>query len=119
MPAKKKLTFEDIRREKQAPRKTIEVDLDGNGKVAEFTFQGIGRRAFTELSEAHSSDDDTSGWDVASFAPALVAASSLEPSITPAQAKELWDDPAWTIFDLDKLFTAALSVNANLAPARR
>lgn len=111
MTAKKPQSIEDVRRLKRAPRETVTIDLDGKTEF-EFVFKGMGRRAFSDLSDAHASPDDPSGWDLDEFSPALVAASCESPTMTVEQAKELWEDPEWTSQDLDKLLTAALKVSA-------
>ena len=56
MPAAKKLTLDDIRRDKKAPRKVIEVKMNDK-KTVEFTFRGIGRKTFEDLTAAHTMFD--------------------------------------------------------------
>ena len=115
-PAKKTaktLTFDDldaIRKAKVAKTRTVPIDLDEDGNVVEFELTAIGRRSFTEMSEAHEKEDGS--WDD-DFPPALVSACATNPPITLEEAKSLWDDPAWSVFDLDKLFTAALELSSN------
>lgn len=117
MPAAKKLTLDDIRRDKKAPRKTIEVQMDDK-KSVEFVFRGIGRKTFEDLTAAHPSKDDGQLWDAETFGPALVAASCEVPAMTEAEVVSLWDDPEWTFYECDQLFAAALSVNANFRGVR-
>ena len=117
MPAAKKLTLDDIRRDKKAPRKVIEVKMNDK-KTVEFTFRGIGRKTFEDLTAAHPSKEDGQLWDGDTFGPALVAASCEIPAMSEANAVALWDDPEWTFYECDQLFAAALSVNANYRGAR-
>lgn len=115
MVAKKTLTLDDIRSSKKAPRRTVEITLDGEGtnkKTVEFVFRGIGRKAFEELAEQYPSADNPNEWDPARFGPALVAAACEAPKMTEAEAKAIWDDPEWSYQECDQLFAGALSVNA-------
>jgi hypothetical protein len=113
MPAKKKpQTIEEIRRAKRAPRKEVDVVLDDTETVT-FVFKGIGRRAFQELSDEHSDEEQASGWNLETFPAALVAACCEEPPMTEAEAQALWDDDEWTVHELDQLFSAALYLSAS------
>lgn len=120
MPTKKSPTFDtidDIRREKQAPRRTVTISVNEDQEV-DWKLRGIGRRAFRELSEAHSDDTDDTGWNMETFPPALVAACSESPKLTEQEALEIWADDEWTIKELDSLFHAAIALSSNLLAGR-
>lgn len=83
-------------------------------------FRSIGRKAYDALLREHPASDEQKAeaekdatqeppYNVDSFAPALVAASCVDPSLTVAQVSELWDD--WNAAELAQLWVAALEVN--------
>lgn len=122
--------------DKQAKRITATVDMctqdaDGNPVRVDVTFQGLGRRRFNELRDKHMATDDQvkenrkrqldAGvqlwkiadipWNPDTFPQALIAASAIDPPITPAQAKKIWASDDWSDTELDNLFSAALLAN--------
>lgn len=83
-------------------------------------FRSIGRKAYDALVEAHPISDETKAkaesdgqpvppYEPDTFAPALVAASCVEPEMTLDQVLEIWD--AWNLAELLDLWAAALEVN--------
>lgn len=84
-----------------------------------FEFQGIGRAAYDKLVEAHpprkEDKDNKAEFNVDTFPPALIAASSFEPKITEEQAELIFNDPSWSQAELLKLFYTAYSVNNEVA----
>lgn len=113
MTARKPKSIDEIRQAKKARTETVLIDLDEKTTI-EFTFKGIGRKAFNTLVEEHQSQENKGEWDPETFPPALIAASCADPAMTPDEAKLLWDDEAWSVQELDQLFTGALKVNAAL-----
>ena len=102
------------------PRSTTEFSLylgDGNGGTTEVTlkYQAIGMRAYDRLVSKHPPKPeqrvDGASFDIDSFAPALISACALEPEITPAQAKEIWDSEDWSRGDVMVLFRNAVELN--------
>ena len=102
------------------PRSTTEFSLyltDGNGGSTEVTlkYQAIGMREYDRLVAKHPPKPDQraegSSFDIDTFAPALIAACSLEPEISQATAKEIWDSPEWSRGDLMVLFRNAVDLN--------
>jgi len=88
----------------------------------DFRFRSIGRRAFEELIGQHpataaqkakalADNDPEPAWNGETFAPALVAASMIEPPATEAEVIDLWNDAAWSGPELLTLWAAALNVN--------
>jgi len=124
------LSIEEILEQKQPDTETVTVDL-GDDRTATFRFRGIGRLAWRRLLDEHPATDEQQqqhraaqlergvmpsqvtklGWNADTFPPAAIAATCVEPKITEAQARKLWDSPAWNDGELDKLFSAVLLVN--------
>ena len=102
------------------PRSVTEFSLylsDGNGGSNEVTlkYQAIGMRAYDRLVAKHPPKPDQraegSSFDIDSFAPALIAACSVDPEISPAEAKKIWDSDDWSRGDVMVLFRNAVELN--------
>jgi hypothetical protein len=102
------------------PRSTTEFSLflnDGNGGSNEVTlkYQAIGMRAYDRLVSKHPPKPeqraDGNSFDIDSFAPALIAACSVDPEISPTEAKEIWDSDDWSRGDVMVLFRNAVELN--------
>lgn len=88
-----------------------------------FVFQALGRVAWDELVTTHRPTDKQRTehrrgggqgeieWNPDTFPPAVVAASLVEPALSEAEVRELWDDPNWNLAELMALFNAAVAVN--------
>jgi hypothetical protein len=105
---------------KNKPRSTTEFSLflsDGNGGTNEVTlmYQAIGMRAYDQLVSKHPPKPEQraegNSFDIDTFAPALIAACSVEPEISPAEAKELWNSEDWSRGDVMVLFRNAVELN--------
>lgn len=83
-------------------------------------FQSIGRKRYDALlheypptdkqNEEHLAQHGVKApYDIDKFAPALIAASCIEPEMTPEQVEELFDE--WNQAEIFDLYTAALEVN--------
>jgi hypothetical protein len=102
------------------PRSVTEFSLflsDGNGGTNEVTmkYQAIGMRAYDRLVAKHPPKPEQraegSSFDIDSFAPALIAACSVEPEISPAEAKQIWESEEWSRGDVMVLFRNAVELN--------
>ena len=102
------------------PRSTTEFSLflsDGNGGTNEVTlkYQAIGMRAYDRLVAKHPPKPEQraegSSFDMDTFAPALIAACSVDPEISPVEAKKLWDSEDWSRGDVMVLFRHAVELN--------
>ncbi|WNI16907.1 hypothetical protein [Actinacidiphila sp. ITFR-21] len=71
----------------------------------EFRFRYIGDRAYQDLLAAHPPADHKEAFDPASFPPALIAASCIDPVMTEDQARELFE--VVNEGQIKKLFDAA------------
>jgi hypothetical protein len=105
---------------KNKPRSTTEFSLflaDGNGGSNEVTlkYQAIGMRAYDQLVAKHPPKPEQraegSSFNIDTFAPALIAACSVEPEITAAEAREIWDSEDWSRGDVMVLFRNAVELN--------
>lgn len=102
------------------PRSTTEFSLflsDGEGGTNEVTlkYQAIGMRAYDKLVSKHPPKPDQraegNSFDIDTFAPALIAACSVEPEISPAEAKAIWESDEWSRGDVMVLFRNAVELN--------
>ena len=69
------------------------------------------RKEGREIAEAQGTRYQEPEWNSETYPPALIAASSLSPTMTEKEALELWSDPAWNQAELMKLWACALTVN--------
>jgi len=102
------------------PRSVTEFSIylsDGNGGTNEVTlkYQAIGMREYDRLVGKHPPKPDQraegASFDIDSFAPALIAACSVEPEISPSEAKAIWDSDEWSRGDVMVLFRQAVELN--------
>jgi hypothetical protein len=105
---------------KSKPRASTEFSIflsNGDGEQSEVTmkYQSIGMREYDRLVSKHPPKPeqrvDGASFDIDTFAPALISAVCVEPEITPADAKEIWDSPDWSRGDLMVLFRNAVDLN--------
>ena len=111
-------TFADL---KHKPPRTKEVvlavpDQDGNVIEYVFTIRAIGSKAYDVLVGLHpptaDQKKDQLTYNPDTFGPALIATCSVSPSLTPNEAKELWDSDEWSRGEVMELFAAAVEVNS-------
>lgn len=105
---------------KSKPRATTEFSLyipDESGDQTEVTlkFQAIGQKEYDKLVSKHPPTPEQrvegASFNIDTFAPALIAACAVEPEMTAADAKELWDSPDWSRGDVMVLFRNAVDLN--------
>lgn len=86
------------------------------------TFRSIGRRAYDELvdehppskkqiEEAKEQNQEKPAFNIETFAPALIAASCIEPQMSEDEARELFDE--WGAAEIAEPWLAALEVNTS------
>lgn len=109
--ASKKATFEKLKAKKLA-EKTFTVHV--NGEPMEITYRAISHQQYDDLVAKHPPSveerADGANYNDKTFPPALVAAVSIDPDLTPAQAREIFNSPDWSRGDLIVLFRHALDV---------
>lgn len=101
----------------EAKRRVDELQAEIEASEKEFTFQGLGQRGFFDLKRQHppKEADVKQGLDVhmETFAPALIAACSLEPKVSAEQAQKMLD--RFPLGEFQKLFDAAFASNGQVA----
>jgi len=113
-----KLATLDLMKGKSRAKKTFSLYLkDDNGEEQEvsLTFQAIGMKEYDKLVSKHppKAEDRVEGasFNMDTFAPALIAACSVDPEMEESDAKEIWDSPGWSRGDLMVLFREAVDLN--------
>lgn len=90
-------------------------DSEGNQQEIEIKFVSIGAKAYDKLVAKHppSAEERLEGqsFHVESFAPALLAACCVDPEMTEAEAKQLWNSESWSRGDRLSMYRAAVEVN--------
>ena len=115
--ASKRSTLEILKSKKSA-RETFTLflhDEDGETVEVQMTFKSIGAREYDKLVSKHPPKPeqrvDGATFDMDTFAPALIAKCSVDPEMTEADAKEIWDSEEWSRGDLMVLFRNAVELN--------
>ena len=113
---RRQATFKDLLNK---PARTKDVvltvpDEDGNMIEYVFTLRAIGSKAYDVLVGMHPPTADQkkegSAYNPDTFGPALISACSVNPHITPNEAKELWESDEWSRGEIMELFVAAVEV---------
>jgi hypothetical protein len=109
-------TFNDLLHK---PARTKEVVLkvpDEGGTIIEYvvTLRAIGSKGYDVLVGMHpptaEQKKDGATYNPDSFGPALISACTVEPRMTPNEAKELWESEEWSRGEVMELFVAAVEV---------
>ena len=91
------------------------TDEDGEQQEVTIKFQSIGMRDYDKLVAKHPPKAeqrvDGSPFDIDTFAPALIAACSVDPEISLKDAQEIWNSPNWGRGDVMVLFRNAVDLN--------
>lgn len=106
------------------PRRTVTfsvntVDEDGTEVAVRMRLRAISQTDFDDLVEANpptaKQRQRGASYNIDTFAPALVAACSVEPKLTVEQAKALKDSPDWSGGEFGDIYGRAMGVcNAGL-----
>lgn len=90
-------------------------DDDGEQQEVTMKYQAIGMREYDKLVSKYPPKPeqrvDGASFDIDAFAPALIAAVCVEPELTLAQAKQIWESPDWSRGDVMVLFRNAVDLN--------
>lgn len=88
---------------------------DGEDQEVTMKYEAIGARQYDKLVGKHPPTSeqraDGSTFNIDTFAPALIAKVCMEPEMTEAQAKEIWNSEDWSRGDLMVLFRNAVELN--------
>lgn len=112
----------DLLLKKKRREKTVvinSVDDDGGLIELEIRYRAIGAKEYDDLVAAYppttGQRKDGASYNVDLFAPALIAAVSLEPKLSFEDAKEIYNSPEWSGGEVGGLFIEALKLcNAGL-----
>jgi hypothetical protein len=114
--AKKTATFDALIRK---PKRVLEFsvttqDESGDPVALQMKFQAMGGKDYDKLIEAHpptaSQKRQNASFNIDTFAPALIAAVSLEPRLSVEQAEQLWISPDWSGGEASSLYLNAQRV---------
>lgn len=110
--ANKRATF-DLLKRKELPTREFDIELTP-GEPLSMLFKAIDHVEYDKLVAKYppNKEDEAKGasYDFNRFAPALVAAVSLEPKLSNEETLELWTGGKYNRGDLMALFTNAVSV---------
>jgi len=91
---------------KRPRRKTIAIDV--SGEEVQMTFEAISAHELDKLQTKHKPTTEQRARGFAfnpnTFAPALVAACSVEPKLSLDDAREIWESEFWSTGELNQLF---------------
>lgn len=114
--ASKKATLDLLKGKKRAERTfSVYLDVDGENTELQLTFKAIGAQAYDKLVSKHPPKAEQrvegASFNIDTFAPALIAACSVDPEMSPEDAKEIWESEDWSRGDLMVLFRNAVDIN--------
>lgn len=113
----KRATLDLLKNKKRATHEFSLYLDDEDGEKIEVTmvFQAIGMAEYDKLVSKHPPTSeqraDGNSFNMDTFAPALIAACAVEPEMTVADAKEIWNSPDWSRGDVMVLFRNAVDLN--------
>lgn len=89
-------------------------DEDGSNMELELTYRAIGAREYDKLVGKHPPTTeqraDGANFNLDTFAPALIAAVAVEPELSEADAKEIWNSPEWSRGEVFELWRKAVDL---------
>lgn len=101
------------------PARTKEVTLklsgeDGSVHEVFIRLKALGSQAYDDLLAEHpptaEQKKEGSTYNADTFAPALIAACAVEPSMTTSEAKQIWTSDEWSRGEVTELFFACVEV---------
>lgn len=101
-----------------AKTRLVDAEKARDDATETFRFRALPMAEYRALIEEHPPSDDALAeaertktappdFDLSTFAPALVAASMIEPDLTGDEITEMWASPEWAYGDLMVLFATA------------
>ena len=116
--ARKIATLEDLLN-KPARTKEITINVpNGKSGTTDFvmTLKAIGSKGYDDLLASHPPTNiqkkEGQSYNVDTFAPSLIAASSVTPKLTDEQATQIWTSNEWSRGELTELFIGCVEVNS-------
>lgn len=116
-PQAQRATLTDLLKKPARTKEVTVRSVDDGGNEVELTivFRSIGSRAYDALLTKHPATreqkKDGHSWNIDTFPPALIAASSSDPQISHEDAVQLWESDDWSSGELMGLFVAAMKLN--------
>ena len=113
----KRATLDLLKSKKRSVDEFIIYITDGDGEKVEVTlkYQAIGAVEYDKMVAKHPPKSeqrlDGASFNIDTFAPALIARSSVDPEMTEKDAQEIWNSPDWSRGDLMVLFRHAVELN--------
>lgn len=110
----KRLTMEMLK-SKTLPERTFSVDLGGESfdwKIRAINGQRMDALQ-TKYPPTKAQRERGAVFNIDKFAPALIAACSIEPELNEDEAKELWTSEEWTTGELNSIFTHCTNLCMN------
>jgi len=108
----------DHLKKKARAKETFSIYLtDDAGEQVEMTltYQALGGQEYDKLVAKHppTAEQRVEGgsFNIDTFGPALIAKSCVDPEMSEADAKEIWESPEWSRGDLMVLFRKAVELN--------
>lgn len=104
---------------------TVYVGEGDDASEIELTIEALSMKEYDKLLAKYPPTDEEARkgltYELDKFAPALIAASLIDPAMTLAQAKSLWTAENWSRGDIEGIFTKVLQVNhrENTVPFNR
>lgn len=109
-------TMKDLLHKPARMKEVVLTVPDSDGAMVEYVvrLRAIGSKAYDTLVSMHppNAEQKKEGatYNPDTFGPALISACALEPSMTPNEAKELWESEEWSRGEVMELFVAAVEV---------
>lgn len=92
-------------------RRTREVEIQVNGEKVAMTFAALSAHDLDLLQGKHTPTVEQRAkgmnFNPDTFAPALVASCLVDPELTEAEAREIWESDSWSTGELSYLFDTA------------
>jgi len=110
--AAKRATLDQLINKPRAERELTVKMPTGSGEVNEvsFLFRAIGAKEFDSVVTKHppttSQRAEGAGYNIHTFAPALLSRVCAEPELTEKQWQEVWESPDWNRGEVIQLFYA-------------
>lgn len=109
-------TFNDLLHKPARSRELVLRVPNDDGDVIDLVvnLRAIGAKDYDDLIAKHpptaEQKKEGGSYNVDTFAPALIAACSHEPKLTPNEAAEIWNSPDWSRGEIMELFLASVEV---------